>query len=198
MSYVRGSWRNGPPEKLEPFCLWDLRAMYRDAHITMGRISAYPYVFCSVVIFVAAALMMIKAWYQKSWYFLILDVILVIIVAALSYRNQSPRDRAVINRCGLACFIISVVLELAGFFYGDTTIGGEHGARVILMVLGFVYTSYFLSAVVTTGTSMVLIKRAGGSLVNFTFEEQDEENNGPSEASLHGVKKVKKKKTRKK
>ncbi len=198
MSYVRGSWRNGPPEKLEPFCLWDLRAMYRDAHITMGRISAYPYVFCSVVIFVAAAFMMVKAWYQDSWYFLVLDVVLVIIVAALTFRNQSPRDRAVINRSGLACFIISVVLELAGFFYGGTPLGEEHGARVILMVLGFVYTSYFLSAVVTTGTSMVYIKRAGGTLRDFTFEEQDDENNAPSDASLHGVKKVKKKKTRKK
>lgn len=187
-------WQEDKGE-LQPFSLWDIRQLYSDAKLPFGKLSGFLYLGFSFLVFILAIFLMTKNWYQTTWYVLVIALALAIIVAYIVFRDQSPKDRAVIHRCGRTIFAITAVLELAGFLWARVSLGENWGAKLILLVLAIVYTSYFMGAAFATGTSMIGIRRNGGSGFEFTYNETE---NTPSEASLHGVKKKTKKKGKKK
>ena len=187
-------WQEDKGE-LKPFSLWDMRQLYSDAKLPFGRVSGFLYLFFSFLVFIMAIYLMAKNWYSTTWYMLVIDFAVAIIVSFIVFRDQNPKDRAVISRCGRTIFALSAVLELAGFLWARVELGEYWGAMLVLLILAIAYTSYFLGLVFATGTSMVRLRRNGGAGVDFTYDETE---NSPSEASLHGVKKKTKKKGKKK
>jgi len=187
-------WSGNLPEELDPFCLWDIRALYRDAKLPFGKLSGALYLICTFVIFFFAVRMTFDAWFSTTWMILILGVVVGIVIAIIVFRGQSPRDLPTTKRSGRTIFVFLLVFQLAAFLWGHNTLNPEAPwLTVALVIIAFLFMAYVVSGVITTLTSMIKIKAAGGTVREFTYDPTDDKK-APSQASMHGVKKKKRKK----